>query len=128
MPIPTRDILRTVRAETGLLLDFCQGQRGEFAGSINRVLNALALVDGMGYCQVSVQSLSSCARCALVAVSKQVAMSQQTLPQPMIEQFTVAEGVLFWLRARVSPCGIYCSAISSVEPVARVIGLRAEVE
>lgn len=48
-----RDILRTVRAETGLLLDFSQGQRSEFAGAISRVLNALALVDGMGYCQVT---------------------------------------------------------------------------
>lgn len=47
-----RDILRTVRAVTGLLLDFSDGHRSEFAGSINRVLNALAHVDDMGYCQV----------------------------------------------------------------------------
>lgn len=48
-----RDILRTVRGVTGLLLDFSSDQRGELAGSINRVLNALAHVDDMGYCQVS---------------------------------------------------------------------------
>eukprot|EP00903_Cladosiphon_okamuranus_P009321 g8891.t1 len=47
-----RDIMRTVRGTTGLLLDLTsEDSRSVFAGSINRVLNALAHVDGMGYCQ-----------------------------------------------------------------------------
>lgn len=46
------DIMRTVRGTTGLLLDVNSDEsRNDFAGSINRVLNALAHVDGMGYCQ-----------------------------------------------------------------------------
>ncbi|CAN0286229.1 unnamed protein product, partial [Hapterophycus canaliculatus] len=48
----SRDIMRTVRGTTGLLLDLSSGDaRSDFAGSINRVLNALAHVDDMGYCQ-----------------------------------------------------------------------------
>lgn len=44
--------MRTVRGTTGLLLDLTSDDsRNVFAGSINRVLNALAHVDGMGYCQ-----------------------------------------------------------------------------
>lgn len=66
--IVRRDILRTVRAETGLLLDFSEGQRSEFAGSINCVLNALALVDGMGYCQVRFLLQYSAVRHIAVAV------------------------------------------------------------
>ncbi|CAM9846313.1 unnamed protein product [Ectocarpus sp. 12 AP-2014] len=47
-----RDIMRTVRGTTGLLLDLSsEDSRSDFAGSINRVLNALAHVDDMGYCQ-----------------------------------------------------------------------------
>eukprot|EP00752_Nemacystus_decipiens_P016447 g14702.t1 len=47
-----RDIMRTVRGTTGLLLDLTSDDsRNVFAGSINRVLNALAHVDDMGYCQ-----------------------------------------------------------------------------
>ncbi|CBJ48497.1 conserved unknown protein [Ectocarpus siliculosus] len=47
-----RDIMRTVRGTTGLLLDLSsEDSRSDFAGSINRVLNALAHVDNMGYCQ-----------------------------------------------------------------------------
>lgn len=48
-----------MRAVTGLLLDFSDGHRSEFAGSINRVLNALAHVDDMGYCQVRSTASSS---------------------------------------------------------------------
>lgn len=61
-----RDILRTVRAVTGLLLDFSKDQRDDFAGSINRVLNALAHVDNMGYCQVRLRisvGTNACPRC-----------------------------------------------------------------
>lgn len=54
-----RDILRTVRGVTGLLLDFSSDQRGELAGAINRVLNALAHVDDMGYCQASLSGGTS---------------------------------------------------------------------
>ncbi len=44
--------MRTVRGTTGLLLDLSSDDsRSDFAGSINRVLNALAHVDDMGYCQ-----------------------------------------------------------------------------
>lgn len=44
--------MRTVRGTTGLLLDLTSDDsRSVFAGSINRVLNALAHVDDMGYCQ-----------------------------------------------------------------------------
>ena len=44
--------MRTVRGTTGLLLDLTSDDsRNVFAGSINRVLNALAHVDDMGYCQ-----------------------------------------------------------------------------
>lgn len=44
--------MRTVRGTTGLLLDLTSDDsRNAFAGSINRVLNALAHVDDMGYCQ-----------------------------------------------------------------------------
>lgn len=44
--------MRTVRGTTGLLLDVNSDEsRNDFAGSINRVLNALAHVDDMGYCQ-----------------------------------------------------------------------------
>lgn len=44
--------MRTVRGTTGLLLDVNSDEsRNDFAASINRVLNALAHVDDMGYCQ-----------------------------------------------------------------------------
>ncbi|CAM9488739.1 unnamed protein product [Choristocarpus tenellus] len=47
----SRDVLRTVRVDAGLFFDFSGKPKEELALTSHRVLNAIAKVDDMGYCQ-----------------------------------------------------------------------------
>ncbi|CAM9310504.1 unnamed protein product [Discosporangium mesarthrocarpum] len=47
----SRDVLRTVRVETGHFFDFSGKMKEDLASTSHRILNAIARVDGMGYCQ-----------------------------------------------------------------------------